>query len=234
MLPALDALIALQQADAAAEAARRQLAELPVREQAMLAELEAAQEAVKAASARLGENQRARRELEKDVATVESRLTRFEDHKAAVKTNQEYTALLHEIATAKGEKDGIEDRILAILEEADRLAEELGAAERAVVEKTGEAETMRASLGTERQALEVELQQLSEARAREAARLDGTLLGRYDQLLRQRKGLAVAPMRDEICTACHVRLRPHVAQQIRRNETIVSCESCQRILYFRV
>jgi predicted nucleic acid-binding Zn-ribbon protein len=39
-------------------------------------------------------------------------------------------------------------------------------------------------------------------------------------------------MKNETCTACHVRLRPAVAQQIRRNAEIVQCDSCQRILYF--
>ena len=39
-------------------------------------------------------------------------------------------------------------------------------------------------------------------------------------------------MTGEICDACHVRLRPHFSQPIRRNEGIVQCESCQRILYF--
>jgi predicted nucleic acid-binding Zn-ribbon protein len=29
-----------------------------------------------------------------------------------------------------------------------------------------------------------------------------------------------------------VRLRPHVFQQIRQNDTIIQCESCQRILYY--
>ena len=53
----------------------------------------------------------ARRALEKDVAVVDARLSKFEDHKAAVKTNQEYTALLHEIATAKSEKDAVEEHL---------------------------------------------------------------------------------------------------------------------------
>jgi len=39
-------------------------------------------------------------------------------------------------------------------------------------------------------------------------------------------------MTRDICKACHVRLRPHVTQQIRRNEEIVQCDNCQRILYF--
>jgi predicted nucleic acid-binding Zn-ribbon protein len=51
-------------------------------------------------------------------------------------------------------------------------------------------------------------------------------------LLRTRRGLAVARMVNAICLGCHVRLRPPVEQHVRRNDEIVQCESCQRILYY--
>jgi predicted nucleic acid-binding Zn-ribbon protein len=38
--------------------------------------------------------------------------------------------------------------------------------------------------------------------------------------------------RDGICTLCHVRLRPQVFNTILRNDQIIQCDSCQRILYF--
>jgi predicted nucleic acid-binding Zn-ribbon protein len=62
--------------------------------------------------------------------------------------------------------------------------------------------------------------------------VDAPVLARYEQLLKQRRGLAVARMTGEMCAACHVRLRPHIAQIVRRNDEILACESCQRILYF--
>ena len=43
--------------------------------------------------------------------------------------------------------------------------------------------------------------------------------------------IAVAAMVGELCSACHVRLRPNITLQIRRNDSIVQCDSCQRILY---
>ena len=42
----------------------------------------------------------------------------------------------------------------------------------------------------------------------------------------------VAEARDGICTICHVRLRPQVFNTVRRNEEIIQCDSCNRILYF--
>ena len=68
-------------------------------------------------------------------------------------------------------------------------------------------------------------------RKREAASVQPAVLAKYEQLLKVRRMLAVAPINGELCTACHVRLRPAVAQQVRRNEEIITCDSCQRILY---
>jgi len=232
VIPALASLVALQKLDTATEEARRRLSELPAAEAAIDKAIADAGTAVDDARSRLAVNQEARRKLEKDVAGVDARLSRFEDHKAAVKTNQEFTALLHEIETAKGEKDAIEDRILVLMEEADEIAAQLKAAETGVTDATREGEQTRTALQEERRATEERLADLAVSRKGEAAGLDAAVLARYEQLLKVRRGVAVAAMNGETCAACFVRLRPHVAQQIRRNDTIVECESCQRILYY--
>jgi len=230
--PSLASLIALQRLDSAADTARRRVAELPTAEQAIAMQVTAASGAVDTSKAALAENQTARRALEKDVASVDARLARFDDHKGAVKTNHEYTALLHEIATAKSEKDGLEEKILVLMESADGLAAALKAAESGLAAIKKDADVARAALTTERAQLDAQLARLVGERAKEAAIVPPPVLGRYEQILKQRRGVAVARMSGEICEACHVRLRPTVAQQVRRNTDIVQCDSCSRILYF--
>lgn len=229
----LAALVALQALDSAADAARRRLAELPAAEQALAARVADATAAVEAAKAQLAENQHARRQLEKDVAAVDVRLRRFEDHKAAIKTNVEYTALLHEIATARQEKDGIEEKILVLMEAGDGLARGLKAAEAALAKARQEGDAARKALAAEQQALGAEIARLAASRKTEAKAVDAKALALYEQLLKGRRGVAVASMTKDTCNACHVRLRPHVEQQVRRNDSIVQCDSCQRILYFQ-
>jgi predicted nucleic acid-binding Zn-ribbon protein len=230
--PTLSALIALQALDSAAEALRKRLADMPAAEQALAAAQTGARGVVDAAKAGVQENTLARRALEKDIAAVDTRLARFDDHKAAVKTNHEYTALLHEISTAKEEKNGIEERLLVLMEDADTLAAAAKTAERALAEEEDRGRKARAALEADRATIDKELAHLSSERAREAREVDTALLSKYSQLLKQRKGIAVAKMTNEICQACHVRLRPHVQQQIRRNDEIVQCDNCQRILYY--
>jgi uncharacterized protein len=230
--PTLSALIALQALDSAAEALRKRLADMPAAEQALATAVSAARATVDAQKARIQENSQARRALEKDIAGIDTRLARFDDHKAAVKTNHEYTALLHEIATAKAETDAIEERLLVLMEDGDVLTAGLKAAERALTDEEDGGRKARAALEADRTQIDRELAHLSSERARESREVDTALLSKYSQLLKQRKGIAVSKMTGDICDACHVRLRPHVTQQVRRNDAIVQCDSCQRILYF--
>lgn len=231
MLPVLAALVAVQKLDTAADIARRRLAELPAAEQAAERQVDAANGRVEAAKAALAANQHERRELEKKVAAVDSRLAKFDDHKAAVKTNQEYTALLHEIAVAKAEKDAVEEQILGLMEAADVLSGHVSTAtkELAATRASGDAE--RAKIADERRVLEAEVRRLNTEKSGSVGGIDKPVLAKYEKLLEQRKMLAVAPIEGERCTACNVRLRPAVIQIIRRNTEIMSCDSCQRILY---
>jgi predicted nucleic acid-binding Zn-ribbon protein len=232
--PVLETLVTLQSLDSASDAARKRVAELPAAEQAIALRVTEATEHVERAKTRAADNQQQRRALEKDAALVDTRLARFDDHKAAVKTNQEYKALLHEIETAKGEKDAIEERILVLLMDADAIAAELKQAETGRADAVREGEQTRAALTAERASLESELRRLGDERQRAAKGVDAALLAKYDQLLKQRRGLAVVAMTGETCSACQLRQRPHVAQMVRRGDAVVQCESCQRILYVPV
>jgi predicted nucleic acid-binding Zn-ribbon protein len=230
--PTLAALIALQQLDSAADAARRRLADLPAATLALDQSIAQATAAVDLEKAALAENQTTRRSLEKDVAGVDTRLARFDEHKAAVKTNHEYTALLHEIATAKTEKDGLEERILVLMEAADGLTQQLKAADAVLQQTKRESDQARVAFGAERTSLEAEVTRLTGLRTAQAREVEARALATYEQLLKGRRGVAVAEMRAGHCIACHVRLRPNIEQQIRRNDSLVQCDSCQRLLYF--
>src|SRR6266550_4348064 len=115
----LERIIALQKLVSAAHDAERRLADEPEREKALDARLEAARQRVATAKERLAENQNARRTVEKDVAVHQGRLSKFREQAMAVKTNQEYHAIQHEMAFAQGEIKTLEDKVLEFMLEAD-------------------------------------------------------------------------------------------------------------------
>ena len=54
----------------------------------------------------------------------------------------------------------------------------------------------------------------------------------FERVAHGRKGVAVAEARDGLCVVCHVRLRPQIFNEVRRNDHLIQCDSCTRILYY--
>src|SRR5262245_39096924 len=149
MHPDLERAIALQKLDTASHDAQRRVAEEPDRTRALDARLDAAKQHLAEAKERLTRNQTARREIEKDVAVHQGRLSKFREQAMAVKTNQEYHAIQKEIGFAQGEIKTLEDRILELMLDADDQNAAVKRAEKALADeqKAVDAEKKRLEIG---------------------------------------------------------------------------------------
>jgi len=232
MSPDLERIIALQKLVSAAHAAERRLAEEPEHETALEARLETARQGVAAAKERLAENQNARRAIEKDVAMHQGRLSKYREQAMAVKTNVEYHAIQKEIAHAQGEIKAHEDRMLERMLEADDLTAALKKAESDLAAEQKAVEADRKAMQAEHGVMQASIERISGERTAIVGALNKQVLLTFEQVSKKRNGIAVAEAKDGICTICHVRLRPQVFNTVRRNEEIVQCDSCNRILYF--
>ncbi len=228
----LERLITLQRIDTAADTARRTLADEPEHAKALEARLDAAKQQVATAKERLVDNHNARRMLEKDVAVHQGRLSKFREQAMAVKTNQEYHAIQHEITFAQAEIKKLEDTILERMVEGDDLTATVKAAETQLAAEQKAIEVDRRATTSAHGEMQAALERMAGERAELVVGLDKQLLSMFEQVARKRNGIAVAEARDGICTICHVRLRPQVFNTVRRNDSITQCDTCNRILYF--
>ena len=230
--PDLERLIRLQRLDLRIAEARRLQMAIPDIQRALDQKLEGARAEVAAAKERQASNSTDRRALEKDLAAIQTRLTRYKDQLMEVKTNREYHAMQHEIDTAQGEVQRLEDQMLELMVAGDDVTAGLKAAESAV--KAAEAQVTRERADLEAQLVTTasELEQLLRDRAALIGEIPAPAVATYETVARGRKGVAVAEARDGLCAECHVRLRPMVYAEVRHNATIVQCDSCQRILFF--
>jgi hypothetical protein len=73
----------------------------------------------------------------------------------------------------------------------------------------------------------------SKRRAKAGFKVQPVLYRRYE-LIRKRRGSAIAFTHEGTCSACHMTLPPQLFQQLMRREEFGQCPSCNRILYFRV
>jgi len=233
VLADLERLVELQQLDseiAEVEAAAAAIPGVIRRIEEQLMKAKAALDAVTAETDRMT---KLRRQQERELEEVTDQLKKRQSRLFEVKTNQEYSAVLKEIEGLKHKVSVLEEAILVLL---DQIEVELKArAEEEQRVRSSEAEALRDTQRKEAELRQLRgrLSELQGARKGRSKNVELSLLQQYLRLLKSRAGLAVAPARDGSCEGCHVALTPQLYNEVRRNEEILTCERCGRILYWR-
>ncbi len=232
MLPALTALLALQSVETRAEDARRRVADAPARIGTLDAQLADTTAALERARTALTESQAARRELEKEAAAAQQKVSKYKDQLMEAKDNRQFHALQHEIATFTTEVQRIEEQVLVRMLEGDELGATVKAGEATLAADQKRIAAQKSEIETEAAALTASLTTLQAERAELIKTIEPRLLATFETVLKGRKGTAMARAVDGLCEACRVRIRPHLYNQIRSGDQIIQCESCVRILYY--
>jgi predicted nucleic acid-binding Zn-ribbon protein len=233
VLADLERLVELQRLDseiAEVEAAAAAIPGVIRRIEEQLMKAKAALEAVTAETDRMN---KLRRQQERELEEVTDQLKKRQSRLFEIKTNQEYSAVLKEIEGLKLKVSVLEEAILVLL---DQIEVELKArAEEEQRVRSSEAEALRDTQRKEAELRQLRgrLSELQGARKVRSKNVELSLLQQYLRLLKSRAGLAVAPVRDGSCEGCHVALTPQLYNEVRRNEEILTCERCGRILYWR-
>ena len=232
MSPDLDRLIRLQAIETQTAEARKRIADAPGEIAALDAKLTAARENVDKVKQSAADNQTRRRAIEKDLAAVQQRLSKYKEQLMEVKTNTEYHAMQHQIAAANDEVAKHEEHILVNMLDADEITAKLKAAE-------AQLKAAESAVAKERAAIEADVKNKQQVLAESGAAREALVpqisrahLELFERVFRARQGIAVATAANGHCSICHVRLRPQVYNTILRNEDIVQCDSCQRVLYY--
>jgi uncharacterized protein len=231
--PDLRNLVALQELELNIASLQKQLSEIPSKNQAFEDELQRIRSEFQERGIHLKELANRRRALEGQADATRAKLSKLKDQLMTVKTNKEYTAMLHEIQMAGDQVRGEEDKILEIMEEMETTEKELKGAEQEMLKKSAELQESIRKRNESVPLLETELARLRDEKNARESQVGSELLSRYRRIAEVRKGIALAEAKDELCSACHVRIRPQMYADLIRTETIQSCDSCSRILFHR-
>jgi predicted nucleic acid-binding Zn-ribbon protein len=175
-----------------------------------------------------------RKKYELDVEQWKEKVRKYKDQTSQIKTNEAYKALQHEVQMAEAEIAKAEDRLLEQMVASEEYDRRIKASERALKEAEEIVRGERARVEAEKAAAEKEFAELNAERERLAAEIPEDMRDHYDRIAKKHNGVSLAEVRDEKCTACGMRVRPHVFQEMRRanSEQMFHCETCTRILYY--
>jgi uncharacterized protein len=173
------------------------------------------------------------RDLEGRLQAAESKMKDRRMRITRIRNDKELGLAKREVELLKEEVSGLETELVTVLDQVEASTKKLeaGQAELASVsgERDTEAEQLRDTIGRLGAAIERDRSrrdQLIEG-------VDGELRRRYEMIFSRRGGVAVVPVRGGTCQGCHMHVPPQLFNQIQRNEQLILCPNCQRMLYWQ-
>jgi len=231
MLPDVQSLIELQQADREILRLKEEIAALPRRVAVIEEKLSGTRAILEKAKTAVKADEAARRKYETAIQDLQQKISKYRDQSLDVKTNDQYKALMHEIQFAEQDIRANEDRILDLMVNAEAREKDVKAAELELKAEMAEIDQEKAAARERTAEDEKQLAEWNAKRARAREGVGADLLRHYDRVAKYR-GTGISEVREQKCTACQVMLRPQTYNEVRAGTETVVCESCQRILYY--
>jgi predicted nucleic acid-binding Zn-ribbon protein len=232
MLPDLKLAIRLQEIDNRLADLAREIAALPVHIAEIEKKLVSHERKLDADRAALTANQKERKKCESDIQMQEQKISKLKDQMLQAKTNDQYRAFQNEIDFCQNEIRKLEDRILELMGESEPLDRNVKVAETALKGEKAQVEAEKQQARERTAADQKAAAELQAERAGMVKEMAPAIYKRYEQVRKSRRGIAVAEALDGRCSVCHLTLRPQFFQDLKKGDQVMSCESCQRMLYY--
>jgi predicted nucleic acid-binding Zn-ribbon protein len=224
--------VRLQDIDHRLDALAREIATLPKHIAEIEKKLLSHERKLEAERAALAANQKERKQSEGEIQMQEQKISKLKDQTLQAKTNEQYRAFQHEIEFCQKEIRRFEDRILELMTESEPLDASVKAADAALKTEKAHVEGEKQQARERTAADERAAAELKTERAAIAASMAPSVYNRYERTMKARKGHAIAEVIDGRCSACHLALRLQYFQDLKRSTEIMTCENCQRILFY--
>jgi hypothetical protein len=182
------------------------------------------------------ENHAALNRMKNAAAEAEAQKIKIEQAESSlyggnVKNPKELQDLQRDVASLKKHLATLEERELETMLTAESMETELKNAQ-------NDLEVVQARLGGEHKklledqtTLTKQLESLSDEREAASAPIEGRLLQTYEDLRRQKRGMAVTEVEDDACAACGTTINAAAQQNARSQKQLAYCPSCGRILF---
>jgi hypothetical protein len=229
----LSHLISLQDVDVEIKRLTEEIESLPARSGELERNFAESVKEHLAAKQELEDAQAAKRRLEGELDHEQQKHQKFKNDLMKATNEREYTTAVREIDVARKAISALETEVLKLMERTEKLEAQVAAAEPEMesrrVEIDGQLKEWLAAADANQRRLDV----LRAERSAKMQALGPEARSTYERLSRMRGGFALAEARDYSCMACRMKIRPQNFADIRRGDSIFTCESCGRILYFK-
>lgn len=231
MNPALEKLLLLQDRDKRLLDVKTALGRFPFERADIEKRNEAAARSVEEAKDAMRHAEAERKKLEVEVSSKQAQIAKYKNQLLEIKNNDQFHALQHEIAAAEQDIRGIEDREITFMEQVENLQREVKATEARQKESQAQIAAQKKDLDTREVAMKAEIAKLEAERAALTEGIDEDTRTRYERIFSHRHGQAVVAITHGMCAGCHLKLTTQTIHDAMREDALVTCTNCGRILF---
>ena len=161
----------------------------------------------------------------------ETEIKKLEGQLSQLKTNKEYTAMLTQMSGIKADNSITEEEMIKLMDEIDKAKKKIGEEKEIFKKEEASSQKEEGVINARIKEIDLRLSELSGKRQEIVPSIDKQILARYERVLGNRDGLALAQIEDGSCGGCNMNLPPQVISDAKIREDIIVCGSCSRILY---
>lgn len=231
-------LLELQRIDSTGDGLRRKRDGLPERAslaegQATLARLASERAAVRERLIPLG---REERRFEGEVAAIQEQAREVEAtlYSGTVSVVSELEGLQAKLTSLRERQAALEEEEMRILEQQEALEDEIIRLDRQTAELTQQCLGLSRALEASEARIDAQLAVVGREREAHLPRVQAAALAAYERLRTSVRlgGLVAAPVKSDLCGACHTTLPMTFVTRIRAADPdeVVRCQTCQRLL----
>ena len=227
----LEALLILQDADLRRKGMENRLALLPKEMDAIIARRDKLNASTAAAAEALKKEELAVKQAEAEIARLTSESQKLQQQSALVKKNNEYQAMLAQIADNKRKIGEIEEELLIKFDRVEELKNNAEKIRRANALELRNARTEFEELLEFSKTVKAEIAKSIADRPALTAKIPDELLNTYQRLLKNKDNSAPLTKLDNGCCGnCHMRVTMQTANELSKG-SIEHCDNCQHLLY---
>jgi hypothetical protein len=171
------------------------------------------------------------RHFELEIEKANDFLKKSQDRLSSVRNNREYDALQEQIDVQREKISESETEIIRIMNATEEVQKELTQQRERFKDVRQKNETEIARLEKLLSSIEEKKAVEEEERKKISVRVDKKVLATYERVRGGYKnGVAVARIKRGACGGCFQRIPPQTVAEIKKQEKIMRCETCGRIL----
>ena len=174
---------------------------------------------------------KSRGELIQDVRNMTQQLDHSREKLSRSRTEREANAAQRELEELRKLVRDREDEIGKVSADAEAARQQIDATEADHKKIVDELAARQGDISSNVGEAEAKAKAKSAERDLAVKALPAQLFRRYD-MIRSKRGTAIAQTTDGTCAACHMALPPQLFHRLRREPTLEQCPSCNRIIYF--